>query len=76
MAFVWASQTALRTADVSLHTHGGYGFSEEYDIQLYYRRAAALPSVAGGPREELQSVAELCFDTDASACGEARVRGA
>lgn len=59
MAFAWASQTAGRTTDVSLHTHGGYGFSSEYDIQLYYRRAGALASIAGGAREELQSVAAL-----------------
>ncbi len=29
----------------SLHVHGGYGFMEEYDIQLYFRRAkAAAPA--------------------------------
>lgn len=66
MAFAWASQTALRTADVSLHTHGGYGFSTEYDIQLYYRRASSVPGVAGSAREELQSVAEFCFDPKAA----------
>ncbi|MEZ4355198.1 MAG: acyl-CoA dehydrogenase [Myxococcota bacterium] len=71
MAFAWAAQTALRTADVSLHTHGGYGFSEEYDIQLYYRRAAAVPGVAGGAREELQRVAELCLAPERAALGGA-----
>ena len=25
-----------------LHTHGGYGLSVEYDIQLFFRRAKAL----------------------------------
>lgn len=62
MAFAWASQTALRATGVSLHTHGGYGFSMEYDIQLYYRRACALSMLAGGAREELQSVAERCVE--------------
>jgi len=57
MGFVWAAQTAIRTTDVSLHTHGGYGFSVEYDIQLYFRRARALASVAGTPREWLHTVA-------------------
>jgi len=59
MAFTWAAQTALLCVDVSLHTHGGYGFSTEYDIQLYYRRARALASIAGGPQEELQIVGRL-----------------
>ena len=66
MAFSWASQTALLTTDRSLHTHGGYGFSTEYDIQLYFRRARALSSLAGGAREELQAVAERCLDPESS----------
>ena len=65
MAFVWGAQTALRTADVSLHTHGGYGFSTEYDIQLFYRRARSLASLAGGSREELMRVAELHYGAGA-----------
>jgi len=66
MAFTWAAQTALFTTDASLHTHGGYGFSTEYDIQLFFRRARALASIAGGAREELESVAEACFDSGGS----------
>lgn len=76
MAFAWASQTAIRTAEISLHTHGGYGFSTEYDIQLYYRRARSLSSIAGGSREELQRVAELCFDRDGSGSAESLLGGA
>lgn len=60
MAFVWAAQTAQRSAGISLHTHGGYGFSLEYDIQLYYRRACAVASMGGGAREELMTVADHC----------------
>ena len=76
MAFAWASQTAIRTADISLHTHGGYGFSTEYDIQLYYRRARALSSIGGSSREELQTVAELCFDRDGSGASQSLLGGA
>jgi alkylation response protein AidB-like acyl-CoA dehydrogenase len=76
MAFSWAAQTAIRTSDVSLHTHGGYGFSTEYDIQLYFRRARALASVGGGAREQLQTVAEQCFDRDGSGCAEPLLGGA
>ena len=76
MAFTWASQTAIRTADISLHTHGGYGFSTEYDIQLFYRRARALSSVGGGAQEELQNVAQLCFDSDGSGEAESLLGGA
>lgn len=76
MAFTWASQTAIGAADRSLHTHGGYGFSNEYDIQLFYRRARALASIAGGVQEELQTVAELCFDRDGSGQAESLLGGA
>ena len=76
MAFAWASQTAIRTADISLHTHGGYGFSTEYDIQLYYRRARALSSIGGGSKEELQAVANACFDPDGTGKADALLGGA
>ncbi|MCR9096936.1 MAG: acyl-CoA/acyl-ACP dehydrogenase [bacterium] len=76
MAFAWGSQTAIRNADIALHTHGGYGFSTEYDIQLFYRRARALSSIAGGATEELQTVAELCFDRDGSGQAPSLLGGA
>lgn len=66
MAFVWAGQTAQRTAGVSLHTHGGYGFSLEYDIQMFYRRAFAWALPAGGTREERSRIAALCFEPGAA----------
>ena len=75
MAFAWASQTALFGADASLHTHGGYGFSTEYDIQLYFRRARSLASIAGGAREELQTIAEQCFDRDGSGAAPSLLGG-
>jgi alkylation response protein AidB-like acyl-CoA dehydrogenase len=56
MAFVFCGETAQRAAAVALHTHGGYGFMLEYDVQLYYRRAKAWSLVGGDPR---RAVAEL-----------------
>ena len=57
MAFLFAAETAERAAGDSLHLHGGYGFTLEYDIQLFYRRAKAWPLVAGSPRREIQDLA-------------------
>lgn len=48
MALAFAAETAERTAATSLHAHGGYGYTIEYDIQLYFRRAKALGLVMGG----------------------------
>ena len=51
LAFGWAAHAATRAVACSLHTHGGYGLSLEYDIQLYHRRAKAWALIAGDPRD-------------------------
>jgi len=66
MAFCWSAQSANLATDASFHTHGGYGFSTEYDIQLYFRRARALASIGGGHREGLQNVARQLVEPDAT----------
>ena len=58
MAFWFAGDTAQRVAAWSLHVHGGYGFMEEYDIQLLFRRAKATRLVLGDPRRELLRLAD------------------
>jgi len=64
MAFLFAAETAFRTASDSLHFHGGYGYTLEYDIQLYFRRAKAWPLAAGDPRAAYASLANDLFDRD------------
>jgi alkylation response protein AidB-like acyl-CoA dehydrogenase len=61
MAFVFAAETAYHATAHSLHVHGGYGFMEEYDIQLYYRRAKAWAAAFADPRRELLTVADRRF---------------
>jgi alkylation response protein AidB-like acyl-CoA dehydrogenase len=46
---------------VSLHTHGGYGFMLEYDVQLYYRRAKAWSLLGGDPRRLVGELADELF---------------
>jgi alkylation response protein AidB-like acyl-CoA dehydrogenase len=50
MAFLFGSEAAFKTASESLHFHGGYGYTLEYDIQLYFRRAKAWSLIAGDAR--------------------------
>ncbi len=50
MAFAFASETARDATYHSLHTHGGYGFMLEQDIQLLYRRARGWARVWGDPQ--------------------------
>lgn len=61
MAFVFAGDVAAQATDASLHYHGGYGFSEEYDIQLFYRRARGWALVLGDPAAECRRLADRLF---------------
>ncbi len=61
MAFSFAAQTAERVTSASLHVHGGYGFMEEYDVQLLFRRAKGTRLQVGDPRGELEIVATRVF---------------
>jgi len=45
----------------SLHIHGGYGFTAECDIQLYYRRAKAWVTAFADPERELDVVADELY---------------
>jgi alkylation response protein AidB-like acyl-CoA dehydrogenase len=47
----WAAHAATHAVARALHTHGGYGLSLEYDIQLYHRRGKAWALPGGDPRE-------------------------
>lgn len=51
--FWWASKTATSSVAHALHTFGGYGLTNEYDLQLYHRRAKAWALMLGDPRQEL-----------------------
>jgi len=66
MAFWFAGDAAQRAAAWSLHVHGGYGFMEEYDIQLHFRRAKATRLVMGDPRRELQRLATSLWEDEGS----------
>ena len=53
MTYWWASRTATNAVAHSLHTFGGYGLTNEYDLQLYHRRAKAWSLAIGDPQDEL-----------------------
>jgi alkylation response protein AidB-like acyl-CoA dehydrogenase len=61
-SFLFASETAFKTASESLHFHGGYGYTLEYDIQLYFRRAKAWPLVAGDRGAGYAELARRLYD--------------
>jgi alkylation response protein AidB-like acyl-CoA dehydrogenase len=61
MAILFAARSAQQAASVALHVHGGYGFTLEYDIQLYYRRAKSWPLALGDPRRGTLHLADALF---------------
>jgi alkylation response protein AidB-like acyl-CoA dehydrogenase len=61
MAFLFAAEQAQRVSERALHFHGGYGFMEEYDIQLFYRRAKGWANVLGEPAHEYARLADLRY---------------
>ena len=61
MAFLFAARSAQQSTAVALHVHGGYGFTLEYDIQLYHRRAKAWPLLLGDPRRGALHLADALF---------------
>ncbi|MXW60579.1 MAG: acyl-CoA dehydrogenase [Acidimicrobiaceae bacterium] len=61
MALVHAADAAAVSTDRSLHYHGGYGFSLEYDIQLYFRRARGWANIIGDPSTERRRLADLLW---------------
>jgi alkylation response protein AidB-like acyl-CoA dehydrogenase len=58
MALLFAAEAARFATDRSMQYHGGYGFSEEYDVQLYHRRATAWILQLGDPSLEYARLAD------------------
>jgi alkylation response protein AidB-like acyl-CoA dehydrogenase len=61
MALVFCGDLAPVATSRALHYHGGVGFSLEYDIQLYYRRAKGWLLVLDDPAIEVDRLGEVMF---------------
>ena len=61
MALLFAAESGRFAADRVLQYHGGYGYSAEYDVQLYYRRATAWLLQLGEPALEIARLADTEF---------------
>ncbi len=61
MAFLYEAELAQLTSRESLQFHGGYGYTLEYDIQLFFRRAKAWPLALGDPKQLYRTLAGDLF---------------
>ena len=60
-----AGDAAFFVTGTGIQLHGGVGITEEYDIQLYFKRARALESYLGRPDESRETIARLLLDEPA-----------
>lgn len=61
-----AGDAAFFVTGTGIQLHGGVGITEEYDIQLYFKRARALESYLGRPDECREVIAQLLLDAPGS----------
>ena len=59
LARAWCSEAAFRCAAECLQIHGGVGFTWEYDVHLYLKRARASEILLGDPAWHRERVARL-----------------
>ena len=62
-AKVLTSQAAQRVSELTLQTHGAIGYTVEYDLHLYLKRAWALSRSWGTTAEHLEHVAAAVLDS-------------
>ncbi len=62
MAKLVACRALRQATHAAMLTHGGYGFTEEFDIQLYFRRARQLEQLIEGPVRARERIAENDID--------------
>jgi alkylation response protein AidB-like acyl-CoA dehydrogenase len=59
-----AGEAYFFTAGSGIQLHGGVGITEEYDIQLYFKRARSTEAYLGNPTAQREVVARLLLDGD------------
>ena len=58
MAKAWCSDAFFACASDSLQIHGGVGFTWEYDVHLYFKRARSTEAFLGDPAYHRERVAQ------------------
>ncbi len=61
VAWLHAREVANRAASVGIHVQGGFGFTLESDLQLYFRRAKGWTVVSGDAHDDLLALADARY---------------
>ena len=71
VAASYCSEGFFHCAAEALQLHGGAGFTWEYDVHLYFKRARAAAAMLGTASQHRERLAVLAFDGADSAVGAA-----
>jgi len=64
IAKAYACEAAFYNAGTAIQMHGGVGFTWEYDVHLYFKRAKAAQVMLGDSNWHKERIASLLLDTD------------
>jgi alkylation response protein AidB-like acyl-CoA dehydrogenase len=67
VAKAWCSDAYFHNAGTGIQLHGGVGFTEEYDIQLYFKRAKSTESFLGNGTYHRERLARILLDDEVAA---------
>jgi alkylation response protein AidB-like acyl-CoA dehydrogenase len=62
IAKAWCSEAYFKNAGESMQMHGGVGFTWEYDVHLYFKRAKASEHLLGNSDQHRENIAALLLD--------------
>jgi len=63
IAKAYCSEAARQTGNNGIQVHGGIGFTWEYDLQLYYKRAKSSEILFGDATYHRERIAGMLIDT-------------
>ena len=62
IAKAYCSEAYFFNAGCGIQLHGGVGFTSEYDIQLYFKRAKSTETFLGNAAYHRERIARLVID--------------
>ncbi|WP_372876715.1 acyl-CoA dehydrogenase family protein [Spongiibacter marinus] len=62
IAKAWCSEAYFKNAGEAMQMHGGVGFTWEYDVHLYFKRAKASEHLLGNSDQHRENIAALLLD--------------
>lgn len=62
----WCTQKAFTVTGDAIQMHGGIGFTWDYDLHFFFKRARANRTLLGLPSDHLEDLASLILDEEAA----------